>query len=68
MRVVVNWDECETNALCVVAAPEVFEIVDTPDGAGELHVLIERPSEELRAKVEEAVRMCPKTALSIAED
>jgi ferredoxin len=64
MRIVVDYAQCESNALCVGAAPEVFELDDDDD----LHLLIERPGPELRAKVEEAVRLCPKQALSIAEE
>ena len=30
MRVVVNFDLCESNALCMKAAPEVFEVRDDP--------------------------------------
>ena len=45
------------------AAPEVFEIGD--DGA--LHVLNETPDQGLRAKVDKAVRECPKGAISIEE-
>ena len=64
MRIVVDYAQCESNALCVGAAPEVVELDDDDD----LHLLIERPGPELRAKVEEAVRLCPKQALSIAEE
>jgi len=32
-----------------------------------LYVLDEMPSEELRAKVEQAVRVCPKQAIRIVE-
>ena len=28
MRVVVDYDLCESNALCMAAAPEVFEVRD----------------------------------------
>jgi ferredoxin len=63
MRVNVDWDSCESNALCVSAAPEVFEVRDDDL----LYVLDEEPGEELRAKVEQAVRSCPKAALSIIE-
>ncbi len=45
-------------------APEVFEVRDDDF----LYVLDETPGEELRAKLEEAVRRCPKQAISIAED
>ncbi len=61
MRVVVNWDACESNALCQAAAPEVFEVRDDDN----MYVLLEEIPEELRPKVEEAVRRCPKQALSI---
>jgi ferredoxin len=61
MRVVVDFDLCESNALCMAAAPEVFEVRDDDF----LYVLDENPPEELRAKVEEAVRRCPKQAISL---
>ena len=61
MRVKVDWDACESNALCMAAAPEVFEVRDDDF----LYVLQEEPDESLRPKVEEAVRRCPKQAISI---
>ena len=64
MRVVVDYDLCESNAVCMGLAPEVFEVRDDDN----LYVLQEEPPEELRPKVEEAVRRCPKQAISIAED
>jgi ferredoxin len=64
MRVVVDLAQCESNALCMALAPEVFKLDDNDD----LHVLIENPGEELREKVEAAVRACPKQAISIRED
>lgn len=63
-QVVVDFDLCESNARCMEVAPEVFEVRDDDF----LYILQERPPEELRAKVEEAVRRCPKAAISIAED
>jgi ferredoxin len=63
MRVEVDWESCESNALCMAAAPEVFEVRDDDL----LYVLDEEPAEELRAKVEQAVLACPKAALSIIE-
>jgi ferredoxin len=61
MRVVVDFDKCNSNAVCMGVAPEVFEVRDD----GYLYVLQEEPAEELRPKVEEAVRMCPTGAISI---
>ena len=61
MRVVVDFDACESNAICESLAPEVFEVRDD----GFLYVLQENPGEDLRTSVEEAVRSCPKQAISI---
>ncbi len=63
MRVVVDWERCESNALCMASAPEVFEVRDDD----QLYLLDEEPPEELRSKVEQAVRSCPKVALSIID-
>ncbi len=63
MRVVVDFNLCESNALCVDAVPEVFEVRDDDL----LYVLNEHPSEELRVRLETAVRMCPKSAISIED-
>ena len=62
-KVVVDFDLCESNAICMGIAPEVFEVRDDDF----LYLLTETPGEELRAKVDEAVRRCPKQAISIAE-
>jgi ferredoxin len=44
-------------------APEVFEVRDDDF----LYVLDETPPDELRPRVEEAVRRCPKAAISIVD-
>jgi len=64
MRILVDFDLCQSHALCTQAAPEVFEV----DGQGFLNVKIERPGESLREKVEKAIRECPTMAIAIAED
>jgi ferredoxin len=61
MRVVVDFDKCESNAVCMGAAPEVFEVRDD----NFLYVLQEEPPEQLRPKVEEAARTCPTGAITI---
>ena len=63
-RVVVDFDLCESNAICMQIAPEVFEVRDDDF----LYVLNEEPGEDMRAKVEESVQRCPKQAIAIAED
>jgi ferredoxin len=63
MRVVVDFDLCESNALCMGIAPEVFEVRDDDF----LYVLDEHPPEEMRERLMEAVRSCPKNAISIED-
>jgi ferredoxin len=63
MRVVVDFDLCESNALCMGIAPEVFEVREDDL----LYVLDEHPSEDLREKILMAVRTCPKNAISIED-
>lgn len=45
-------------------APEIFEVRED----NFLYILNEHPGEELRGKLEEAVRRCPTQAISIDED
>jgi ferredoxin len=64
MRVVVDYVLCESNAVCMRLVPEVFEVRDDD----RLYLKTERPPETLRSRVDEAVRRCPKQALSLVED
>jgi ferredoxin len=63
MKVVVDFDLCESNAVCMGIAPEVFEVRDDDF----LYILNEHPDESMRPKIEEAVRRCPKQAISIED-
>jgi ferredoxin len=63
MRVVVDFDKCKSNAVCMAVAPEVFEVRDD----NFLYLLQEEPPEDLRPKVEQAVRDCPTNAISIED-
>jgi ferredoxin len=63
MKVVVDFDLCQSHGLCMQAAPEVFEVRDD----GFLYVLQENPAPSLRAKVDKAVRECPTGAIRVEE-
>jgi ferredoxin len=63
MRVRVDRELCESNGVCVRLVPEVF-VLDDDD---RLRLEQESPPEALRARVEQAVRRCPKQALTIVE-
>lgn len=61
MKIVVDYDLCESNAVCMQIAPEVFEVRDDDF----LYVLNETPGEDQRAVLEDAVARCPKQAIAI---
>lgn len=64
MKIVVDRDLCQGHGVCESEAPEVF----TVPKSGQVSLLDESPPEDLRAKVELAVKFCPTHALKIVED
>jgi ferredoxin len=64
MRVIIDHDLCEGNAVCVRVAPEVFVVGDDDQA----RLLIENPPASMRAHVEAAVARCPRQALSLRDD
>jgi ferredoxin len=63
MRVTVDPDLCEANAVCASLVPEVF-LVDESD---ELTILVSEVPPELADQVRQAVRACPRMALTLEE-
>jgi ferredoxin len=63
MKVVVDFDRCESNAVCMGIAPEVFEVRED----NFLYILQENPPDEMRPQLEEAVALCPKAAISLED-
>ncbi len=61
MKVMVDTDLCEANAICVGQCPEVFRVNDDDT----MTILGSEVPERLRSQVEEAVRLCPRQALRI---
>ena len=61
MKVKADFDLCESNAICVGLAPDVFEV----DDDDYLQILDDEVTDENRARIEQAVASCPKAALSI---
>ena len=61
MKLKVDWPLCDGNGVCTVEAPELLALDDNDD----LVLLSEDFDATLLAKVEAAVRVCPKHALSI---
>ena len=61
MKIIVDYDLCEANAVCMSKAPEVFKV----DEQDNLHILMEEVPDDQRDSVEEAVRLCPRQALRL---
>jgi len=64
VKLVVDLDLCEGNARCVRLAPSIFEVGDDD----KVRLLITQPDGALREKAEAAVAVCPRQALSLADD
>jgi ferredoxin len=62
MKIIVDFDRCEANGVCVGIAPDMFELDDDDN----LHVLEGDVADDRVADVEEAVAQCPKAALRLA--
>jgi ferredoxin len=64
MKVVVDYDVCASNAVCMGIVPEVFEVRDD----GFLYVLQEHPEPELQDKVRQAANNCPTGAITLEDE
>ncbi len=63
MRIEVDWDLCESNGVCMGVIPEVFQLEDNDM----LTVLQPEVTPENESLVREAVRQCPRQAISIED-
>ena len=61
MKLVIDEDRCEGHGKCVKAAPELFSFPEDSDYGV---VLVDEVPEELKAKAEQAIRLCPRQAIS----
>lgn len=61
MRVKCDFDLCESNAVCVGMAPDVFDLDDNDY----LVILDEDLPEERSEEMRQVVASCPRSALSI---
>jgi ferredoxin len=61
MKVEVDYELCESNAMCVQALPEVFEVRDDDL----LYVLTEDVRPDQEAAAERAARVCPRSAIKL---
>jgi ferredoxin len=64
VKVVVDHDSCEANAVCVGIIPEVFDL----DDDDVLHVTSPDVTPDVEDRVRQAVASCPKAALKLVEE
>jgi ferredoxin len=64
MRVVIDTDECQGYANCIVEAPDLF---DLDDETGKAVVLVELVEPSLEDDARSAAANCPVTAIAIEE-
>jgi ferredoxin len=62
VRVSIDGTRCGAHGDCVFAAPEVFDFHGDEDVVS---VLCDEPGEALWAKVEDAARVCPTSAIRV---
>ncbi|CAJ1499601.1 ferredoxin [[Mycobacterium] burgundiense] len=62
-KVEVDFELCEANGVCMGIIPEVFEL----DDDDYLHVLTDEVTPENEEQIREAVRQCPRQAITIRE-
>ena len=63
MKVRVDFDTCDGNAVCMSICHEVFEL----DDHGLLHVHDERVSDTLRTQLRGAEKSCPTQAITVED-
>ena len=63
MKVQVDRQLCEANAICMKLCEEAFRVEEDDT----LTLLMETIPEHLQAKVKEAIRLCPRQALSLSD-
>jgi len=63
MKIDVDWGLCESNGVCMGIIPEVFQLGDDDM----LTVLQTDVTPESEAQLREAVRQCPRQAISFKE-
>jgi ferredoxin len=64
MKIKVDFDLCESNAMCEALAPDVFELDDDDF----LQLNTDEVTDENEQRVRQAVAACPRAAISLVED
>ena len=68
LKVIIDRDMCQGHSVCLMEAPEIFDVVEEDGGYPLVKVLVEYPPDELREKVMRAARFCPNNVISVVEE
>jgi ferredoxin len=63
VKVEVDFNLCESNALCMQALPEVFEVRDDDF----LYLLTDEVKPEWTERAQQAARICPRQAITLVD-
>lgn len=63
MKAIVDHSLCEGHAKCMDNVPEVFEVREDDRS----YTVLDEIPKELRVRVERAVQVCPRAAISLEE-
>ena len=63
-KIVVDFELCESNGICMGIIPEVFDL----DDQDFLHVLSDDVTPENEQQIKEAVRQCPRQAITVVDE
>lgn len=63
MRILVDYDRCDSIALCTAIAPAVFQLDDSDN----VEVLVEHPAGADLDLAQKAARACPKLAIALVD-
>jgi ferredoxin len=63
-KIEVDYGLCESNGVCMGIIPEVFDLDDEDN----LNLLTDEVTPENEEQVREAVRQCPRQAISIRDE
>ncbi|HEY1700264.1 MAG TPA: ferredoxin [Trebonia sp.] len=64
MKIIPDWDRCESNGVCASIAPEVFSLDDDDN----LQIDEAAASQTNIATIRQAVAGCPRAALTLEEN
>ncbi|MGJ3507972.1 ferredoxin [Enemella sp. A6] len=63
MKIVVDFEQCDSNGLCCEQAPELFRLDDNDF----LEVLNENPTPDQTDAAERVAQACPKAAIELVD-